>query len=340
MRVKFLLLMGLVFVFHACQNINTLEPSEFSNNWQLISVNSVAAFMNRLVFIDSQTGWMIGSQGGLAKTTDGGESWNSQRSGTTKHLTDLVFINAEEGWITGYDNTLLHTSDGGTHWQQVTVLSEDSAKHNTAIFFVDEDTGWFLNNEGDVFKTANGGDAWEKIAELDGSGWERLQFVDASVGFATQIAGDELMKTEDGGFTWECISLSIPNATLDIRVKDMCFISRNIGYYIYEWLSGGVMQTATPVMRTSDGGSSWTLLDSLNSPYLHTLEFVSRSTGFIAGSNCIYATQDGGATWDIFTSQDETDFITSLYFLEDVGWALCSDGNVYRTYSQINKLNR
>ncbi|MBK7500346.1 MAG: T9SS type A sorting domain-containing protein [Ignavibacteriales bacterium] len=54
------------------------------------------------------------SDGGLIiRTTDGGNSWESQFSGTKNWLTGVSFIDKNIGWVVGAFGTILHTTNGG-----------------------------------------------------------------------------------------------------------------------------------------------------------------------------------------------------------------------------------
>src|SRR5689334_9949324 len=48
---------------------------------------------NDVVFIDTSTGWMVGGDGSLLKTTDGGETWINQNSPiqySNEHITKIA----------------------------------------------------------------------------------------------------------------------------------------------------------------------------------------------------------------------------------------------------------
>lgn len=63
---------------------------------------------NDVVFIDRETGWMVGDMGFIWKTVDGGKTWEKVESGTTNDLHKIVFVeNGKVGFIFGARNTLL-----------------------------------------------------------------------------------------------------------------------------------------------------------------------------------------------------------------------------------------
>ncbi len=263
------------------------------------------------------------------KTTDGGLSWQKQNSNTESTLRSIFFINKSRGFVTGFDNTFLQTSNGGNNWRQIYIYSGDT-KHNSDIYFFDNKNGWFINNYGEIYNTADSGDTWEKLAVLPDLGWSYIQFVDNAVGYSSRYYGSLLMRTKDGGQNWESIKLSMPNATMDIMVKDLFFVNKNTGFYAFSWLSGGHLETATPIMKTTDGGFTWTFQDSIMSPYLNCLHFIDENNGWIAGDN-IYSTTDGGQSWQCCTNFDNSDVIVNLFFYDNNNaWALGINGSVYK----------
>jgi hypothetical protein len=64
-------------------------------------------------FIDANTGTAVGACGTILRTTDGGETWVSQTSGTSNYLYGVSFTNANTGTVVGSYGTILRTTSGG-----------------------------------------------------------------------------------------------------------------------------------------------------------------------------------------------------------------------------------
>ncbi len=73
-------------------------------------------FYNAIYFINNQEGWVVGDNGLIGHTINGGNNWTSQINPDTNSLYDLFFLNANEGWAVGALGTILHTTNGGTTW--------------------------------------------------------------------------------------------------------------------------------------------------------------------------------------------------------------------------------
>jgi photosystem II stability/assembly factor-like uncharacterized protein len=90
-------------------------------------------------FTDTQTGWAVGGNGTIIKTTNGGSEWIAQNSGTSTWLNAVFFLNSQTGWVAGDDGTILKTTDGGVSWDyQDSIITRDIL----AIYFINDLNGW------------------------------------------------------------------------------------------------------------------------------------------------------------------------------------------------------
>ena len=77
--------------------------------------------LNRLSFVDSLRGWVVGDTGTILNTTNGGENWTMQQSGITNDIIDICMIDQNFGWavaidLISYGTITLKTTNGGTTW--------------------------------------------------------------------------------------------------------------------------------------------------------------------------------------------------------------------------------
>ena len=79
----------------------------------------LVASLNSVHFTaDGPRGWAVGRDGTVLATQNGGESWQTQTSGTTKSLYSVYFAaDGQRGWAVGQDGTILVTKNGGESWQ-------------------------------------------------------------------------------------------------------------------------------------------------------------------------------------------------------------------------------
>lgn len=146
-------------------------------------------------FFDTQTGIAVGAGGTIARTTDGGQSWQLRPSRTINQLNRVRLLDDGSGWIVGQSGTLLRTTDKGQTWQTVSLLT---SKNLNDIVFSSQKTGWVLGDSGLVVRTTDGGATW--AAQNSGSGVNLLtgSFVDERTGWIVGSSGT-ILTTVTGG---------------------------------------------------------------------------------------------------------------------------------------------
>jgi photosystem II stability/assembly factor-like uncharacterized protein len=77
-----------------------------------------------LNFISANEGWVVGDDGFIAHTTNGGDTWDLQASGTGGDLDAVSFLDSQRGYAVGSapetGNVVLKTTDGGQTWVEET----------------------------------------------------------------------------------------------------------------------------------------------------------------------------------------------------------------------------
>jgi len=85
---------------------------------------------------------MVGTDGAILYSADGGEHWKSQMSGLPRHLEEVRGDGLQPGvveyrakllpsnlWAVGYSCIILHSSDGGENWLRNPVNLKKPALH-------------------------------------------------------------------------------------------------------------------------------------------------------------------------------------------------------------------
>ncbi|MDQ3020430.1 MAG: YCF48-related protein [Bacteroidota bacterium] len=69
--------------------------------------------LNSIDLIGTNTGYTVGYNGLILKTSDGGITWNVQQSGVSNTLRSVDFADAANGFAVGDDGIILKTTNGG-----------------------------------------------------------------------------------------------------------------------------------------------------------------------------------------------------------------------------------
>jgi len=119
MRARISILLVLL-VLVGCQTANA--------GWIRLSTNSFAWFKD-VFFLNEQKGWIVGTDGTLLSTVDGGATWTPKHKFTTDAFLQVHFIDENTGWILCERNIyargpnaasyLRKTTDGGRNWEKI-----------------------------------------------------------------------------------------------------------------------------------------------------------------------------------------------------------------------------
>ncbi len=110
-------------------------------------------YFREVQFVNSRTGYIIGYNGTLLKTTDAGESWDRLRGGDQITVSDkpflaMHFVDADRGYICGEGGLLWQTTNGGEDW----AIVKDLPNVDFYDVFVIEDTGYLVGENGQIVR--------------------------------------------------------------------------------------------------------------------------------------------------------------------------------------------
>lgn len=173
--------------------------------------------------------------------------------------------------------------------------------------------------------------SWQQVPVPVTKDLHCIVFASQQVGY---IGGADsvLLKTTDGGLTWNKIPYSgIAFVSGYDDFLELDFITDQIGFATVGPVSG--------VYRTGDGGLTWTPLNkSLSLCYNHALYFTADGDGFVGGSGCFNGEQMdrfvSGASSQVqiqSISLRPTNMLVDIDFNASVGLAVSSGGKILRT---------
>ena len=149
-------------------------------------------------FTDATHGLLIGTNGTVARTVNGGAAWTlAHEPADNVEWDSASFVDATHGWVCGDDGVILRTTDGGSTWTPqvsgTTGLLDD-------VFFRDSNNGWIVNedSEGEVLHTTDGGVTWTPQSS-GATNLYALWFTDASTGWGVGDGGSIVHTTNGGG---------------------------------------------------------------------------------------------------------------------------------------------
>jgi photosystem II stability/assembly factor-like uncharacterized protein len=168
--------------------------------WRPISLNTADANtrFTRMVFTDSQHGWVFGETGVVFATSDGGVRWMPQRSATKHLLLGAAFANNNRALIVGAGATIMQ-SDDGLNWR-LSATSKDAHDRFNAVAIAGPSM-WAAGNGGRIITSNNGGRSWSAQYSNVNADLLDIKFLDAREGWAVGAQGT-LLHTNDAGLHW------------------------------------------------------------------------------------------------------------------------------------------
>lgn len=152
--------------------------------WTEVATPLGETTISGILFVDELHGWAragsydedtgVYSGGGIARTLDGGMTWEPLLSGEPRSVTAMSFIGLYEGWIlsvSGTGSSIEKTIDGGSTWTplEVPAYSGGPVDYLWDIDMFDRCEGWLALSTGEeqpvsaFLYTTDGGTLWAEI---------------------------------------------------------------------------------------------------------------------------------------------------------------------------------
>jgi photosystem II stability/assembly factor-like uncharacterized protein len=230
-------------------------------------------------------------------------------------------------------SAVLKTTDGGIHYDTVLNFSDSGSvrPYVRSLRFFNDSIGFLgtLAPNRTFWRTLDGGQNWENMSTTLPTGITAIcgmAVVDQRLLFATgRYFGDAyLLRSVDTGRTWVYTDMK-PQAS---QLIDVHFIDSLNGF-----LTGksAIASEGAIVLRTADGGNSWTTAAVSNRPGDQGWKFFKRSTtdyyvsleNGLDITNAYLRSYDAGQTWQLITIDSfALPMLQSVGFLtRDIGFA-------------------
>lgn len=285
---------------------------------------------------------VVGYNGKILLTTDGGKQWRVRESGTDLALYNVQFADAQNGWISGQGGIILHTADGGETWKK----QESGIPLSIfAMAFLDKDRGWAVAQQATYLYTSNGGTSWEERrieASVEGVSEEStlalvdptlfdIYFLDEKTGWMVGEFG-KIYHTADGGTTWkEQQNTLLGQAGID----DALNFPTWFGVRFANALEGTVVGLEGKIAKTTDGGQTWNYtaeeLSTTTTDSFYALRLTGADGWIVGASARVLKLQEG--KWQLTPlGIPSVAWLRAIHFFDaNNGWIVGGYGTIVRT---------
>ena len=281
------------------------------HGWFLCNAPAFGSRVDDIFMADDNTGYAVCGDGQIVKTTDGGSNWVLIELDDSIYCRSVEFTSPQKGFAGGFpvhpsytQNILRKTTDGGATWTDLTPLLAPYARNGICgLAAPDSNTiygcGNWYQDTAYIVKSVDGGATWTYIdMHQYATSLIDMHFLNKDTGFATgtglqPMEEAVILYTTDGGATWtHQFQGSVP--------AEYCWkIQRLDSLNYFASIQDFTSQPAT-VLRSVDGGMSWTSLVVQPQPYnIQSVGFLDSLNGWAGGGyGYAFETTDGGQTWD------------------------------------------
>lgn len=227
----------------------------------------------------------------------GQSSWMNSRVSDSKDLVAVFFTSESKGFIAGDNGYLGITIDGGKTWKKQAINTREDISE---IYFRNDDNGYLVAGT-DFFTTRDGGKSWQKIVIFN--------------------------QTEFRGTTPEFLSIRFADKKLGFVIGSVLKKFRN-----EKTNKDEMIVVDSFVMRTNDGGETWSRVIVPTKAELYHLDFANNSRGWIVGAGgVILNTVDSGLNWQLQKSGTTKDLYNVDFRDERNGYIVGEEGVILRT---------
>ena len=338
----------------------------YSQSGWVLQTNPIKGRITDLQFINPKTGFISADTNGqVAKTLNGGKSWEMIPVGFNIDIRNIKFLNDKTGWVSGYKYIgskkgryviyIFKTTNGGKIWSE---FSSPGNNSGAEIYILNKDTilisysgsSGFIS-EGSIEYSFDAGRNF-KTALKDQFSFNNINFLNNRTGWTIGYYYDDsggnesvVYKTEDTGINWNLFYKSSwyheikdsnnnkPKLNEDsLRIQmfrsdlgDILFLNEKTGF-----LCGGNGNYA----KTTNGGINWLYSNFSRWFNLNSICFINEKVGFMGGNfdypgneiSSLVKTTDGGESWD-YIKDLPLKYIQKIFFINDkIGWAFNSKG--------------
>lgn len=234
----------------------------------------------------------LGARGQIARTVDGGVTWQAINVATSSDMRDTAFTTPDEGYALDTRGRLFRTTNGGQSWAPI----DPGTTRAPSAVITSGDAVLLAGPRG--IRRAAGSDAFDLVQSRAARTAEVTRF-DRAGSTLFAFGSQTIVRSTNRGASWTSVrgpGRRVGRRFRAFRLRDLEMVTATTGY---------ALETNGRVWRTSNGGRRWTNLAGVGTDAGVALAFGSTSAGYLTlggypaeeGASYVLRTTDSGRTW-------------------------------------------
>lgn len=252
-----------------------LHTEDAGETWTNVPISGQD--LHQIVFKNDLIGVVVGDNGFVSVTSNGGLNWNSKNSNTSSQLRSVTFAGGSTFFAAGRDGAVIKSTDDGNTWSS---LSSGTTERLLAVSAVNNFV-WIGGRDGILIFSSDGGASFSPMASPAPDDIKAIQFVNSTTGFAAG-SNSFFMFTDDGGANWTSRSAGIL-----VGLNGLFFSNEQTG-----WVVGG----NGTLYSTTNAGLTWINISSGTTQDLNSIHSFDGENSWAVGNAGVITTNYSPAT--------------------------------------------
>ncbi|CAI10717.1 hypothetical protein p2A397 (plasmid) [Aromatoleum aromaticum EbN1] len=231
--------------------------------------------------LDQGKAWVVGSNGKIAVTEDGGASWQKQATPSRAALQDVAAWDDQHAVAVGNDGIVLITVDAGRSWQSVDAPKSEVANKLLRVKALPGGTAWAVGEAGMVMRSTDFGRSWTRVGGDEDVGWNDIVATGGRIWLVGEFGNVKV--SGDDGVSWRAIETPVETSLMGLAFKDA--------------ENGVTVGLGGVVLTTRDGGQSWEQQQTPSSEHLFSVLWEGSRWIAAGASGVILVGGDEGRRW-------------------------------------------
>lgn len=231
----------------------------------------------------SGTAWIVGLNGKIIHSGDGGKNWRVQASHINTALQDVAAWDARHVVSVGDGGVVVVTNDGGQSWRSIDTPHSDISNKLIRVVALNNGEAWAVGEGGIVLHSKDYGQSWINLGTHEDVAWNGVNFM----GGRGWLVGEfgRIKVTEDGGVSWHAVASPTQTSLMAVSFKDE--------------QNGVAVGLGGTILVSMNGGQSWTSEQPVTQEHLFDVAWDGTRWVAVGDRGVVLVSDPSGNEWRV-----------------------------------------